>query len=112
MFGLNWEAFGGPRYAEITARVTQFQTVVAFLAAGFLAICVAMVIRHKWLRPVAVLAILGFALSMDVAQWNKMRRSLSSSTFRFCRSGFHCRSLRNNLWTARLLVRRWPSDCA
>ena len=82
-FGLTYEALRGPSFDLIGRRVTQFDTVVSFLATGLLAYSLATVLRHKWLRPVAVLVIFAFGLSMEIAQWNKMLLSESLSTSLF-----------------------------
>ncbi|HSB90874.1 MAG TPA: hypothetical protein VLD63_12710 [Anaerolineales bacterium] len=80
-FGLTSRTFMGPDYPVMAHRITQVQTAFSFLAAASLALSFASVLRQKWLRPVAVMVILGLGLAIDVAQWNKMllTESLSSS---------------------------------
>ena len=82
-FGLTAEMLSDPRFGAVSRRVTQFQTILSLFAVGSLAFSFASLLRHRWLRAAAVMAVVGFGLSMDVAQWNKMLLSESLSTSLF-----------------------------
>ncbi len=64
--------------ADPTA-VTIFHLVLSVICWSVLAIVVVKVVRTRWLRPVALVSVLGLSLSAEIIQWDRVMLSESIS---------------------------------